>query len=219
MPRRSKDANKTPRISPHIAPQQRMPTSEILALYKSQYLDIAAIQSESSTREPIAHSRSAFTQESEDSDVGDIAIQDAEGILSQAWEAIGEVPLEIEKNAHLAPCMMMLPDNLMELLGEADLDDNLRQQLFGNNKDFHVRTKPAPRKPSMDATSRKKRALRNPWYSDPKTWYVHQKCEDQSHGEYVQGSLSSVNKANLHICDVYRRYCIKEGKRIPGCLL
>lgn len=63
----------------------------------------------------------------------------------------------------------------------------------------------------------KKKAVRNPWYLNPKTWYTGENNEESS-TENQSGGLSPEDKANLHICDVYRRYCVKEGKRIPQCL-
>jgi len=140
-------------------------------------------------------------------------------ILSKAWTSIGKKPEETGHDIKLDICMMVLPDNLVECV-DADLDDALRQQLLGEA--YLRQAPPASRQKTMESATRqarslKKKPVRNPWYLHPKKWYngdnsVVSSTENQS------GGLSPEDKANLHICDVYRRYCIKEGKRIPQCL-
>lgn len=141
----------------------------------------------------------------------DFEVEGPEDILAKAWESIGKKPKELESHAHLDICMMVLPDNLVECV-DGQLDDALRLQLLGEASLRQAQ----PQQPQAQSKPKKK-VVRNPWYMDPKTWYSGENSEESS-TENQSGGLSPEDKANLHICDVYRRYCLKEGKRIPQCL-
>jgi len=168
---------------------------------------------EESTPRVSVEERTPRVSEQQDDDLSNVSVQDPEEIIADAQERIGEVPIELEKTVVLTPCLIVLPDNLVELLDEADLDENLRFELFGTPPpDIARMAAPKP------ATQNKGR--RNPWYLDPKTWYAdaNKKREEYTDGD-TEEALTAEDKANLHICDVYRRYCIKEGSRIPDCLM
>lgn len=146
-------------------------------------------------------------------------VEGPDDILAKAWTSIGKKPEETGPDIKLDICMMVLPDNLVECV-DADLDDALRQQLLGEA--YLRQAPPASRQKSKESSTRqarslKKKPVRNPWYLQPKKWYTGDNSVVSS-TEYQSGGLSPEDKANLHICDVYRRYCIKEGKRIPQCL-